>query len=325
VTVVIPAHDAEAFLADALDSVVAQTYADWEAVVADDASSDGTPAIASRYAATYPERIRAIHLERNSGPAVARNAAIAASGPTELIALLDADDRWRHDYLEHMVAVYDRAVAAGRRVGIVACDAVLESAAGPLEETLADQVGWVDPITYESMLDRSTIFVSAVFPRAAFDEVGGFSPECWGSEDFDLWLRIIERGYDVVATREPVAIYRLHEGGLSRSQLTMAEAGIAAYRRAYARANSSRRRRATRSRIVHYRALLARALLADALARRRWFEAAGLVVRHSPVAVAAVLQAPGRWREWGRELVGSIRGARRASTLSPIHSETSRR
>jgi teichuronic acid biosynthesis glycosyltransferase TuaG len=308
VTVIVPAHNAERFLPEALDSVLAQSYPQWEAVVADDASSDRTREIAALYAARHPRRISVVEFDSNSGPAVARNEAIAASNGTELIALLDADDRWRCDYLERMVALYDEATTEGHRVGIVACNALLETPEGIADETFADRFGWAVPVTYEGMIERSTIFVGAVIPRAAYDEVGGFSPECWGSEDYDLWLRIMERGYEVVSTPEPLAIYRYHAGGLSRSELTMADAGIAAYRRALERAVSRRWKRAIRKRLRHYRALRARALLRDAIARRSWVEAAQIMLESGPVAAAAVLQTPKRWREWARDLVLLARG-----------------
>jgi teichuronic acid biosynthesis glycosyltransferase TuaG len=308
VAVIVPAHNAERFLPEALDSVLAQSYTQWAAVIADDASSDRTREIAADYAARHPRRISVVELNSNSGPAVARNEAIAASNGTELIALLDSDDRWRGDYLERMLALYDEATTEGHRVGIVACNALLETPEGIADETFADRFGWAVPVTYERMIERSTIFVGAVIPRAVYDEIGEFSPECWGSEDYDLWLRIMERDYEVVATREPLSVYRYHGGGLSRNQLAMANAGIAAYRRALDRAVARRRKRAIRKRLRHYRALRARALLRDAIARRRWFEAARIVLGNGPVAAAAVLQTPKRWREWARDLVLLARG-----------------
>ena len=79
VSVVTPAHDAAPYLGQALDSVLGQTYGDWEAIVADDASSDGTRAVAAEYAERHPGRIRLVPLDRNLGPALARNAAVEAS------------------------------------------------------------------------------------------------------------------------------------------------------------------------------------------------------------------------------------------------------
>src|SRR5947209_6748470 len=83
------------------------------------------------------------------GPALARNAAVEASSGGELLALLDADDRWRSDYLEKMAGLYDSGVAAGRRVGIVTCNPVIETEEGPTGQTFAEYFWWTDDIDYD--------------------------------------------------------------------------------------------------------------------------------------------------------------------------------
>src|SRR4051794_40590064 len=89
VTVVIPAHNSADVIEDGLRSVLAQTYDDWEVVLADDASADDT---AARAAAVSP-RVRVVRTDTNLGPAGARNLALEhATG--ELVAFLDADDWW---------------------------------------------------------------------------------------------------------------------------------------------------------------------------------------------------------------------------------------
>jgi len=301
VSVVIPAYNAAAFLGEAVDSVLAQTYGDWEAIIADDASTDSTFDVACAIAVA-DARVRALRLGRNSGPAAARNVAIAASSGGELVALLDADDYWLPKYLESQVAQYDAAIAAGRRPGIVACDAVVQMPDGT-SETFSERVGWLEPVTYEAMLERSYIFVSAMFTRAAYDEVGGFATDCWGSEDYDLWLRILEAGYEIVENRRAIAVYRYHHTSLSRSQLTMADAAIAAYTRALRRDTlTPRQRRAVRSRLRHYRALHQRALVVEALHARRALKAGVLALGALPHGLVAFLQAPSRWREWVADL-----------------------
>lgn len=298
VAVIVPVHDKAEYVTEALESVAAQTYEDWELVVVNDASSDDSGRLIDAFAVRNPEKVTAIHLEENAGPADARNAAIAASHGGELIALLDADDRWLPNYLDRQVATLDAASAAGRRPGIAACNALIEIPDG-ITGRFDELFWWADEITYELMLERSYILVCATFLRAAYDEVGGFSPECWGSEDYDLWLRIMERGYEVVTNREPLAVYRHHPAGLSANDLTMADAGLDAYRRALDRPGlTPAQRRLVRTRQRHYRALRERALLAGAWRERH---PAGIVVhaaRALPLGLVAVLQSPRRWREW---------------------------
>jgi glycosyltransferase involved in cell wall biosynthesis len=311
VVVAVPVHDGERFLAAALASIADQAYADWEAIVVDDASSDASLAIAAEFARRDP-RFRLIRLERNAGVAAARNTAIRAGDGAELVALLDQDDVWGPDYLARSVALFDAARAAGRRPGIVACNARLSTADGMLAETFAERFGWTDRIDLDAMIARNCVLARAVFSRAAFDAVGGFAPECGAADDYDLWLRILEAGYEVIATREPLVTYRLHAAAQSRDLGRMAESNLVTYRRALERgALSPRQRRALRSRVRHHRALRERARVRAALAERRRVRAGALAVRAAPYGLVAFLQAPGRWPEWARGTLRAGRPARR--------------
>jgi GT2 family glycosyltransferase len=222
--------------------------------------------------------------------------------------LLDADDSWRRDYLQHQVAQYDREREAGRNVGIVACNATIVDFDGSESGTFADRFGWSDEITYDRLLEYPYVFVSALVTREAFDVVGGFSKECWGSEDFDLWLRVVEAGFEVVTTREPLARYHLHPDSLSRNQLRMANAALTAYERALARPfPSARQRRVLRRQLRHYRALRERALVREALRAGRPLLGAQRAAKALPYGVVAFLQAPSRWSEWFGGLVARRR------------------
>lgn len=108
VSVVIIFWNAERFLQEAIESVLVQTYSAWELLLVDDGSSDGSTAIARRYAERYPERMR--YLEHpghaNSGMSASRNLGIRdAHGP--YLALLDADDAWFSNTLEEQVAILE--------------------------------------------------------------------------------------------------------------------------------------------------------------------------------------------------------------------------
>jgi glycosyltransferase involved in cell wall biosynthesis len=304
VTVVVPTHNSGAPLTQAIESILAQDYADWEAVIVDDASTDDTHEVALAFARRDP-RINAIRLKRNVGVAAARNVAIEACGGGELIALLDHDDHWRHDYLERSVAAYDEAAARGRRVGIVASDALIETPDGISGETYADRFGWIEEIDYDAMIRRNCICARALFARAAYDEVGGFSSDCPGYDDYDLWLRMLEAGYEVATVREPLAVYRVHPGAMSADQLLMAKGAIAAHRRALARgAIDRRRRRAVRARIRHHRALRERALARRAAADGHHLAALGRALKAAPYGLVAFLQVPSRWGEWLADAFG---------------------
>ena len=303
VSVVIATHNGERSLRQTLGSVLAQTYGDWEAVVTDDASTDGTAALVAEYVERHPGRIKLVRLDSNVGPALARNAAVEASSGGELLALLDHDDRWREDYLEHMVGVYDAAVAEGRRVGVVGCNPLIETEDGIADKTFAEHYWWSDHVDYDAMIERDYVYAGALFPREGFERVGRLSGECWGSDDYDLWLRLMEEGYEVVTTRESVAVYRCHSTAISANDLTMADAAIAAYSRALRRGQVDRRRqRKIRRQLRHYRALRDRALVRKAVRERRPFTAGVRAMHAAPRGLIAFVQSPERWGEWARDI-----------------------
>jgi len=297
-------HNGMDHLAEAVQSVLAQRYDAWRAVLVDDASTDGTHALAMSLAERDPERIRVVRLERNAGVAGARSVAIRAGDETELIALLDQDDLLLEGFLERCVAAYDVGVAAGRRIGIVACNARILDPAGLREDTFAEVYGWTDVVDYDAMIQRNCICARALFTREAYEGVGGFAPETQPSDDYDLWLRMLEAGYEVATTREPLAVYRLHAGATSRDVGRMAESLLVAHARALNRgAISPRRRRAIRERMRHTRALRERARVRQAIAERRPLTAAARALRALPYGSIAFLQRPSRWPEWARDVL----------------------
>src|SRR5436189_6421222 len=112
VSVIMAAYNAQQYITEALRSVVAQTYDDWEVVVCDDGSTDDTFELASAFDA----RVRIVQHAKNAGLAAARNSAVRHS-QGELLALLDADDYWLPSYLEHQTALFDTESRHGQ-VGI---------------------------------------------------------------------------------------------------------------------------------------------------------------------------------------------------------------
>ena len=105
VSVIMPAYNVERYLNEAIDSVLAQTYTDFELVIVDDGSTDGSRAMAERYRARHPDRVVVVSQE-NRGLAGARNAALrVASG--QVFALLDSDDGWAPTFLEAQMRLLD--------------------------------------------------------------------------------------------------------------------------------------------------------------------------------------------------------------------------
>ena len=118
VSVIVPAYNSEAWIGECLDSVLAQTYPNWECVVVDDGSTDGTLAIAESYA-QRDSRIRCLRQE-NQGPSVARNTAVAHSHG-EYILPLDADDMIASQFVENAVQYHE----SHPETTIVCCNVML--------------------------------------------------------------------------------------------------------------------------------------------------------------------------------------------------------
>jgi glycosyltransferase involved in cell wall biosynthesis len=116
VSVVVPFLDAERFLADAIESVLAQTYSRWELVLVDDGSSDGSTELAQAYAARYRERLRLLRRPEHRNLSAARNYGVNHSHG-KYVAFLDADDVWMRMKLEEQVAILETVPEAAATYG----------------------------------------------------------------------------------------------------------------------------------------------------------------------------------------------------------------
>jgi teichuronic acid biosynthesis glycosyltransferase TuaG len=298
VSVIVPAYNAERYLPETLASVEAQTYDDWEVIVSDDASTDGTP----HAVAAFGGRVKLVSASSNSGIGSARNLAIKAS-KGELLAFLDADDLWLPDYLERQVALYDDSARVADDVGIVACDARILGPDGYRSQTYMEAVRFPQEVTLTRLLSSNPIFVSALCPTAIVEEVGCFALDLVGTEDYDLWLKIVERGYRVVANRQPLAVYRLTPGSVSTDINRGTAALERTYRRALERGRLTRRqRRIARRSVRFWRAL--REVNAIREQRRlgdlRWKR----VLCAMPLFVVVKLEHPEQWLDAFRHAIG---------------------
>jgi glycosyltransferase involved in cell wall biosynthesis len=247
-SVVVPAYNSARTIDRALGSVLAQTVAGWEVIVADDGSADGT---AARVAAFDDPRIALVRAPSNRGPAAARNLALErATG--DAIAFLDADDWWEPQFLERQLARLTDGI------GIAACDARIASPDGARFErgTYYGQFRAVEPVTVERLLRRNVLFVSCVVPRAAGEEVGWFDEDLFGTEDHDLWIKLLETGRRCAVSREPLAVYRRTAASISRNTARQAANNQKTLRAALARGRlTPGQRRIARSELRYNRAL----------------------------------------------------------------------
>ena len=219
VSVIIPAYNAERFLQEAIDSVLRQTHRDFEVIVVDDGSSDGT----ARIAAGFPT-VRYVH-QANRGASAARNhGARLASG--KYLAFLDADDAWHPCKLEHQLR------ALKEHPESVFCHTLLT------RDPDVAKGGDSPPLHYVLRPDLSATFLdpylcpsSVMVLREAFERVGGFDEDLPIAEDVDLFLRVLVSAPVVVTVDRPMVFLRPVPGSLSSD----ATAGYIALQKVYRR------------------------------------------------------------------------------------------
>ena len=184
VSVVIPVFNGASFVARAVDSVRAQTCKDWEIIVVDDGSTDNTQAVLSGFPRS--SGIVCLH-QKNTGPAQARNFGIQ-SARGEYIAFLDCDDLWFPDKLEAQLAI----LRGNPQTGLVHSNYEVIGPHGQvIKRARAGQS--CEPLHLAFTGGQSPTLSALIVNRVLLEQVGGFDPNLFVSEDSDLGIRL----YDV--------------------------------------------------------------------------------------------------------------------------------
>ncbi|HYE89232.1 MAG TPA: glycosyltransferase [Vicinamibacterales bacterium] len=221
VSVIIPAYNAEAYIADTVRSVLAQTYPDFEVIVVDDGSTDGTV----KALEPFGNQVR-VHHQANSGVAMARNTGVGLASGT-WIAFLDADDLWLPHKLERQLALSTASITYTDRFNI--------GARGELPEVQSEVTPMCGGDLFVPLMREGNFITntSVVIRRVLFEQMGGFYTGLNGTEDWDLWIRIAER-HEIGFVPEPLVRYRFHAGGISRNFVKMGRERLQVITRALA-------------------------------------------------------------------------------------------
>jgi glycosyltransferase involved in cell wall biosynthesis len=215
VSVLVPVYNGAAFLSDALTSVQQQTYQNFEIIVVDDGSSDNSHALAQKFAEA--DRRISILRQTNGGTQAARNTALHhASG--EWIALLDQDDVWLPTKLEvQMASLAESPLANLLFTNYFHWDGVRDLGARYTKRHKFPDGDVGTSLTRWCLFGASTVMIR----RAAAEELGGFDSNFHLSGDWDLWLRLAEKGLLAKGVWEPQARYRIWSGNESKRTLDM--------------------------------------------------------------------------------------------------------
>jgi len=214
VTVVIPAYNSAHYIAQALDSLKAQTFTDYEVIVVNDGSGDREEL--ERTLKSHPLEVIYISQE-NKGVSGARNAAIRiAKG--EFYAQLDADDQWTPDYLDVQLGI----LAENPDVAVVYPNATIIRDGSDTTLEFMKISPSEGEVNFESLVRQKCVVMTCVTARmSAIRNAGMFDESLRSCEDFDLWLRIVRDGGRIVYHERPLVLYRRHEGSLSSDRVWM--------------------------------------------------------------------------------------------------------
>jgi teichuronic acid biosynthesis glycosyltransferase TuaG len=211
VSIVTPVYNSAPYLAAMIQSVVLQTYTNWEHILVDDGSKDNSVEIIKNLAATEP-RIKLLHLPGNQGSGPARNIAIeAAKG--KYIAFLDSDDIWHPEKLEKHVTfmqIHDAAFSH-TSYGFIDEDGRI------IRQTFHVSK---EPVTFRMALQRTEI--SCLTAMYDVEKVGKmYMPDIRRKQDYALWLNILRKGFKSIPLDVELAWYRQRRGSATSNKFSL--------------------------------------------------------------------------------------------------------
>ncbi|WP_338367074.1 glycosyltransferase family 2 protein [uncultured Pseudoalteromonas sp.] len=205
VSVIMPAYNAEIYISESIESVITQSYANWELLITDDHSTDKTQQIINEYATKDP-RIKLFINEQNGGAGVARNNSIKqASG--RFIAFLDADDKWLPEKLTKQISF----MLTNNYAFTFTAYQKLEQ--GELRGTIKPPVF----TTYKKLLSSNVIgCLTAVYDTQVLGKL--YMPLIRKRQDMGLWLNILEQVPKAYCLEDVLALYRV-DSGMTQNKL----------------------------------------------------------------------------------------------------------
>lgn len=214
VTVITPAYNVAGYIGEAVDSVLRQTFTDFEYIVADDGSEDDSARVAEAHAAGDP-RFRLVRGEHR-GASAARNAGLRQARG-RYVAFLDGDDRWHPAFLERQVSLIE---SVPEDVGLVFCRSRMILENGTPVFFQRQRAGRYD---FDDFLVRGNPArngSSLLIRRSCFDDVGCFDEALYGVEDLEMWLRIADRSKTPVlwGSGDVLVDLRLRPGSVTRDR-----------------------------------------------------------------------------------------------------------
>lgn len=201
VSIVLPTYNGASYLAEAIQSCLDQTYTNWELIVVDDASSDETPDILSRFAA-QDDRLRVIRHDQNKRLPGALNTGFCAARGDYLTWTSD-DNLYRPEALQALVEFLE----THPETDVVYADYSLIDA----QDQITGQVSVADP---RALVYKSVVRACFLYRRAVQEALGGYDEDLFLAEDYDFWLRASAR-FTLTPLHRDLYLYRFHGSSLT--------------------------------------------------------------------------------------------------------------
>jgi glycosyltransferase involved in cell wall biosynthesis len=202
ISIVLPTYNGARYLAEAIDSVCRQTYAAWELIIVDDASSDATPQIIAAYCAR-DQRIRSVRHETNRRLPAALNTGFAEARGT-LLSWTSDDNHYQPTALEELA----RMLGERPDIDFVFADyAIMDD-----EGRTVRQVRAQEP---QELLTGEATVPCFLYRRVVYEQLGGYAEDLFLAEDYDFWLRVLLSSHRMANLHKPLYEYRRHERSLT--------------------------------------------------------------------------------------------------------------
>ncbi len=219
VSVIMPSYNSEQFLHATIDSVINQTFTEWELIVIDDCSSDNSNKIIDEYM-QKSEKVKLISLKHNSGPAIARNRGIEES-KGRYIAFLDSDDLWHPDKLSKQLSFMKKEDASLSFTGYKRIDERSDMVIGQLDVPFR--------VDYNELLKQNIIgCLTAIYDTQKIGKI--YMPDILRRQDFGLWLKILKKVPYAYGLNEPLAYYRVRTSSVSSNKILASKYNWKLYR-----------------------------------------------------------------------------------------------
>ena len=208
VSIITPLYNSEKFISETIESVLAQTYTNWEMLIVNDCSKDNGAKIVEEYV-KKDKRIKLFNNEKNLGGAGTRNRAIKEARG-KYIAFLDSDDLWKKEKLKKQIKFMENN---GYSLTYSKFEQIDENSI-----PLGVEVVIPSKVSYKELFKADVIgCLTAIYNQEKLGKI--YMPEVRMGQDFALWLEILKKINVAYGINESLALYRIRKGSLSKNKL----------------------------------------------------------------------------------------------------------